>query len=177
MTYEELKNKFEELTQMYLNLKDEGDYMILEESGIELMAFNKYAGYERHFRINTTSIHPALNLYYKDNYKDNYKTMWDTIFSLIDTPADERFLEQKYYVKLDLPYFLRNEEQYLNKVTIHKEWGKKVHYELFSSEWFPIDGSTKYQTQFTMEEIEEIEEIIPKEDTDKFLIIPVEEVK
>ena len=169
MTYEELKNEFEEIIQMSLNLKEEGDYMILEESGIELMAFNKYAGYERHFRINTTSIHPLLNLY----YKDNYKTMWDIIFSLIDIPADERFLEQKYYVKLNVPILLQNEKQYLNKVT--KQGGiQAVHYELSSPEWFIIDGDVKYQTQFTMEEIEEI---IPKEDMDKFELIPVEEVK
>ena len=167
MTYEELKNEFEEIIQMSLNLKEEGDYMILEESGIELMAFNKYAGYERHFRINTTSIHPLLNLY----YKDNYKKIWDIIFSLIDTPADERFLEQKYYVKLDLPIFLRNEEQYLNKVT--KEGGiQAVRYELSSPDALLIAEDVEYQTQFTMEEIEEI---IPKEDMDKFELIPVEE--
>ena len=174
MTYEELKNKFEEITRMSLNLKEGGDYMILEESGIELMAFNKYAGYERHFRINTTSIHPLLNLY----YKDNYKKIWDIIFSLIDTPADERFLEQKYYVKLDLPDFLRNEEEYLNKVTTHMTWGKTLHYELSSPEWFyrygGVDVELEYQTQFTMEEIEEI---IPKEDMDKFKLIPVEDYK
>lgn len=170
MTYEELKNKFEELTQMSLNLKDEGDYMILEESGIELMAFNKYAGYERHFRINTTSIHPLLNLY--DD--DNYKTMWDIIFSLIDTPADERFLEQKYYVKLDLPDFLRNERQYLNKVTTHMTWGKTVHYELSSLEWFSRDGDVEYQTQFTMKEIEEM---FTEDDVNKFELMPVEEDK
>ena len=170
MTYEELKNKFEELTQMSLDLKDMGDYMILEESGIELMAFNKYAGYERHFRINTTSIHPLLNLY----DEDKEKPMWDIIFSLIDTPADERFLEQKYYVKLNVPIILRNENQYLNQVTTHKEGGKTVRYELSSPDWLSVGGNVKYQTQFTMEEIEEI---IPKEDMDKFKLIPVEEVK
>ena len=169
MTYEELKNKFEELTQVSLILKDTGNYMILEESGFELMAFNKHSGYERHFHINTISIHPLLNLY----DEDNYKKMWEIIFSLVDTPADERFLEQKYYVKFNVPIFLRNENQYLNKVT--KQGGiQAFHYELSSPEWFIIDGDVKYQTQFTMEEIEEI---IPKEDMDKFKIIPVEEVK
>lgn len=170
MTYEELKNKFEEITRMSLNLKEGGDYMILEESGIELMAFNKYAGYERHFRINTTSIHPLLNLY----YKDNYKKIWDIIFSLIDTPADERFLEQKYYVKLNVPILLRNENQYLNKVTTHMTGGKAVHYELSSSEWFSIAGDVGNQTQFTMKEIEEI---IPEDDLCKFELIPVEDYK
>lgn len=170
MTFEELKNKFEDLTQMSLNLKDEGDYMILEESGIELMAFNKLNGYERHFHINTTSIHPLLNLY----DKDNYKKMWDTIFSLIDTPADERFLEQKYYVKLKVPIILRNERQYLNKVTTHLNWGKTVHYELSSSEWFSRVGDVEYQTQFTMKEIEEM---FTEDDVNKFELMPVEEVK
>lgn len=173
MTYEELKNKFEELTQMSLNLKDEGDYMILEESGIELMAFNKYAEYERHFRINTTSIHPLLNLY----YKDNYKTMWDIIFSLIDTPADERFTEQKYYVKLDLPEKFSNKQQYLNKMVMNDGivrylWDEKK--KKPSTYISPLELGVIYQTQFT---VEEIEEIIPKEDMDKFKLIPVEEVK
>lgn len=170
MTYEEIKNKFEELTQVSLDLKDTGNYMILEESGIELMAFNKYAGYERHFRINTTSIHPLLNLY----DEDNYKKMWEIIFSLIDTPADERFLEQKYYVKLKVPIILRNERQYLNKVTTHLNWGKTVHYELSSLENLSRDGDVEYQTQFTMREIEEM---ILEDDVNKFELIPVEEVK
>lgn len=169
MTYEELKNKFEELTQVSLDLKEEGDYMILEESGTELLAFNKHSGYERHLHINNTSIHPLLNF-----DKDNYKTMWDIIFSLIDTPADERFLEQKYYVKLNVPIILRNENQYLNKVTTHKEWGKTVRYELSSTEWFSRDGDVEFQTQFTMREIEEI---FIEDDVNKFELIPVEEDK
>ena len=172
MTYEQLKNKFEELTQVSLDLKDTGNYMILEESGIELMAFNKHSGYERHFHINTISIHSLLNLY----DEDNYKKMWEIIFSLIDTPADERFLEQKYYVKLDLPIILRNERQYLNKVTTHKKWGKVVHYELSSLEWFSRAGDVDYQTQFTMKEIESIKKHI-EDDLCKFELIPVEEVK
>lgn len=170
MTYEELKNKFEELTQVSLYLKDEGNYMILEEGDCELLAFNKHSGYERHFHINTIYIHPLLNLY--DD--DNYKTMWDIIFSLIDTPADERFLEQKYYVKLSVPIFLRNESQYLNKVTKHMKGGKAVRYELSSSGWISRVGDVEYQTQFTMEEIEEM---FTEDDVNKFELIPVEEVK
>lgn len=170
MTYEELKNKFEELTQVSLDLKDTGNYMILEESGTELMAFNKHSGYERHFHINTISIHSLLNLYDEDNYKN----MWEIIFNLVDTPADERFLEQKYYVKLNVPILLRNENQYLNKVTTHMTGGKAVHYELSSSEWFSIAGDVGNQTQFTMKEIEEI---IPEDDLCKFELIPVEDYK
>ena len=173
MTYEELKNKFEELTQVSLDLKDTGNYMILEESGIELMAFNKHSGYERHFHINTISIHPLLNLY----DEDNYKKMWEIIFSLIDTPADERFLEQKYYVKLKVPIFLRNERQYLNKVTTHLNWGHKIdHYELSSLETYPIAENVEFQTQFTMKEIESIKKHI-EDDLCKFELIPVEEDK
>lgn len=170
MTYEELKNKFEELTQVSLNLKDTGNYMILEEGDCELLAFNKHAGYERHFHINTISIHPLLNLY----DEDNYKKMWEIIFSLIDTPADERFLEQKYYVKLKVPIILRNERQYLNKVTTHLNWGKTIHYELSSLETYPIAENVEYQTQFTMREIKER---ILEDDVNKFALIPVEEVK
>lgn len=170
MTYEELKNMFEELTQASLDLKDTGNYMILEESGIELMAFNKHSSYERHFHINTISIHQLLNLYDEDNYKN----IWEIIFNLVDTPADERFLEQKYYVKLNVPIFLRNENQYLNKVTKHMKGGKAVHYELSSSEWFSRVGDVEYQTQFTMKEIEEM---FTEDDVNKFELMPVEEVK
>ena len=84
----------------------------------------------------------------------------------------ERFLEQKYYLKLKLPIILRNERQYLNKVTAHKKQGKVVHYELSSLEWYKGEY-LEYQTQFTMKDIESIKELA-EDDINKFELIPVE---
>ena len=166
MTYEELKNKFEELTQVSIDLKDTGNYMVLEESGTLLLAFNKNSGYERHFHINTMPLHPLLNLY----DKDNYITMWEIIFNLIDTPADERFPEQKYYVKLDLPDIFDKSSYYLNK---HSTSGRVIGYWFGGMQEFSYKGET-YKTKFTMSEIKEL---IPEDDLCKFELIPVEEYK
>lgn len=93
---------------------------------------------------------------------------WNTISEFVATPVEERYPVKKYYVKLDTPEFLDKQNRYLNKVNyawIYPE----INYKFDTK-----SQSSDYQTQFTMEEIEEI---IPKEDMDKFKFIPVEEDK
>lgn len=106
----------------------------------------------------------ALDTIYTDN-DEFLKEHGDTIIEFAKTPVKERYSIKKYYVKLDTPEFLDKQKLYLNRALYGVNPGKK--YILDSK----FEGS-EYQTQFTLEEIEEI---IPKEDMDKFKLIPVEE--
>lgn len=107
----------------------------------------------------------ALDTIYMDN-DEFLKEHWDTIFEFAKTPIEYRYPVKKYYVKLDTPEFLDKQNLFLNKVNC--EWNDaKIKYTLDTN-----FQSSNYQTQFTLEEIEEI---IPKEDKDKFKLISVEE--
>lgn len=92
----------------------------------------------------------------------------DILFEFVVTPIGDRYPAKKYYAKLDLPHILDEEECYLNR---HTMFDGNIAQWIGSKNDFKFEGSD-YQTQFTMEEIEEI---IPKEDMDKFKLIPVEE--
>ena len=89
----------------------------------------------------------------------------DVVFELASTPIEDRYPVKKYYVKPDLPEFIYKQSLYLNKI-ICDEY---INYTLNNR--FQVGN---HQTQFTMEEIKEI---IPKEDMDKFKLVPVEEEK
>lgn len=93
---------------------------------------------------------------------------WNTISEFVATPVEDRFPVKKYYVKLEALRFIDEEKVYLNRYT---SAFRTTQYE-FDTKDAVYEGVGDYQTQFT---VEEIEEIIPKEDMDKFKFIPVEE--
>lgn len=90
----------------------------------------------------------------------------DVVFELASTPIEDRYPVKKYYVKPVLPDFINTRHIYLNRYTYtFNDLG--IDYTLNTR-----NQNSDYQTQFTMEEIEKI---LPKEDMDKFKLIPVEE--
>lgn len=153
MTYEEFKEIIERT----------GEYQVSDGRG-STTVFHQgkkvicYISKKRPFVIDT---------YYSEN-EDFLKEYWDTIIEFVATPIEHRFPVKKYHVILDLSHILDEEKCYLNRHTVVngniEQWiGTKNEF---------VFGEETYQTQFT---IEEIEEIIPKEDMDKFKLIPVEE--
>lgn len=114
-----------------------------------------------------------IDTVYSDN-EDFLKEHLDTIIEFAKTPIRDRYPVKKYYVKLKASDFINRDRIYLNRCTslfrtTKYEFDTKVQYEHDTDE-----GVMHYQTQFTMEEIEDI---IPKEDMEKFQFIPVEEEK
>lgn len=112
----------------------------------------------------------ALDTIYMDN-DEFLKEHWDTIFEFAKTPIEDRYPVKKYYVKLIAPRILSDDKIYLNKVVSNIEPTQKILYQLGHgySKW---KGGLNYISEFTMEEIEEI---IPEKDRNKFEYIPVEE--
>ena len=106
----------------------------------------------------------ALDTIYTDN-DEFLKEHWDTIIEFAKTPVKERYSIKKYYVKLKAPDFIHMQNRYLNKVN-YTEF-PEINYK-FDSQF----QDSNHQTQFTMEEIKEI---ILKEDMEKFQFISVEE--
>src|SRR5699024_576845 len=99
---------------------------------------------------------------------DFLKEYSHVISEFVATPVEDRYPVKKYYVKPILPDFINAQHIYLNRHTYI--WNdSEIVYTLNTR-----NQSSDYQTQFTMEEIKEI---IPKEDMDKFQFIPVEEEK
>lgn len=114
----------------------------------------------------------VLNTNYCTTYEDKnfLKENWDIIFDFASTPIKDRHPAKKYYVKLEALRFIDEEKVYLNR---YRSVFRATQYE-FDTKNKGDEGMINYQTQFTMEEIKEI---IPKEDMDKFKFIPVEEGK
>ena len=150
MTYEEFKEIIEK----------SGEYQV-DDAHVTRVAVYKeeyqvcYISKVRIFVIDTV---------YSGN-EDFLKEYLDTIIEFAKTPIEDRYPVKKYYVKPDLPEFIYKQSLYLNKI-ICDEY---INYTLNNR--FQVGN---HQTQFTMEEIKEI---IPKEDMDKFKFIPVEEEK
>lgn len=154
MTYEEFKEIIEE-SGKYEVIKNCGYVFVknLCETG-NMCCINA----ETEFAINTQT----------DNYNSDFiKEYGATIIEFAKTPIKDRYPVKKYYVKFDLLEFIYKQNCYLNKVTDDEY--PEINYTLNNR--VQVDN---HQTQFTMEEIEEI---IPKEDMDKFKFIPVEEDK
>lgn len=107
----------------------------------------------------------GINTIYAEN-EDFFQEHLDTIIEFAKTPIEDRYPVKKYYVKPVLPDFINARHIYLNRDTY--TWNDPgIDYTLDTR-----FQNSDYQTQFTMEEIEDI---IPKEDMDKFQFIPVKE--
>ena len=145
MTYEEFKEIIEETGEYRFS-----DKIVYREDA--MLCFISDVG---RYEIDTVS-------WEQSRFLEEYG---DVVFELASTPIEDRYPAKKYYVKPDLPEFIDKKKLYLNRALYGVNPGKK--YILDSK----FEGS-EYQTQFTLEEIEEI---IPKEDMDKFKLIPVEE--
>ena len=150
MTYEEFKELIEKT----------GEYQVSDGRGA-VRVFHQgkkvicYISKTRLFGINTI---------FSEN-EDFFKECLDTIIEFAKTPIGDRYPVKKYYVKLDLPEFIYMQKRYLNK----------VNYAAFPAINYKFDSQfqdSNHQTQFTMEEIKEI---ILKEDMEKFQFISVEE--
>ena len=150
MTYEEFKEIIEK----------SGEYQVSDERTTGIIVFKEecsicYISKTRIFGIDTI---------YSGN-EDFLEEYGDTMLEFAQTPTKYRYPVKKYYVKLDLSEVIYMQNRYLNKVN-YAEY-PEINYKLDSRY-----QNSEHQTQFTMEEIKEI---IPKEDTDKFKFIPVEE--
>ena len=155
MTYEEFKEIIEK----------NGEYRV-DDTHVTRVAVYKeeyqvcYISKVRIFVIDTV---------YSGN-EDFLKEHLDTIIEFAKTPIRDRYPVKKYYVKLEALRFIDEEKVYLNR---YRSVFRATQYE-FDTKNKGDESMIDYQTQFTMEEIEEI---IPKEDMDKFKFIPVEEEK
>lgn len=156
MTYE----KFKEI------IERTGEYRVVDTFGTVIAVHTEkytlcHVSKTRPFGIDTIF---GTDTTYSEN-EDFFKEYLDTIIEFAKTPIEDRYPVKKYYVKPDLPEFIYKQSLYLNKI-ICDEY---INYTLNNR--FQVGN---HQTQFTMEEIKEI---IPEEDMDKFKFIPVEEEK
>ena len=155
MTYEEFKEKVEAL----------GIYT-LEDTGEGCSDIYLDANYEEEDYLMGSVYHEQR---YTMDIMADCKVDIELIRLMLEyvtTPVEDRYPVKKYYVKPVLPDFINVRHIYLNRYTY--TWNdSEIDYTLNTR-----NQNSDYQTQFTMEEIEEI---IPKEDMDKFKFIPVEE--
>ena len=156
MTYEEFKKLINDNGKYYAD-KDKGGITIRTAKEYEIAW------------ISNKRTH-VLNTNYWTTYEDEnfLKENWDIIFDFASTPIKDRRPAKKYYVKLEALRFIDEEKIYLNR---YRSVFRATQYE-FDTKNKGDESMIDYQTQFTMEEIKEI---IPKEDMDKFQFIPVEE--
>ena len=156
MTFKEFKEIIEK----------SGEYQVSDERVTGIIVFKEgrsicYISKTRIFGIDTI---------YSGN-EDFLEKYGDTMLEFAQTPTKYRYPVKKYYVKLKAPEFINRDRIYLNRCT---SVSRTTQYEFDTKDALYDEGVIEYQTQFTMEEIEEI---IPKEDMDKFQFIPVEEEK
>lgn len=155
MTYEEFKKLINDNGKYYAD-KDKGGITIRTAKEYDIAWIS-----DRRTHV--------LNTNYCTTYEDKnfLKENWDIIFDFASTPIKDRHPAKKYYVKLEAPDFIGKGKTYLNRYT---RMFFPPQY-TFDTKNTVNDGVVDYQTKFTMEEIEEI---IPKEDMDKFKLIPAE---
>lgn len=154
MTYEEFKKLINDAGKYYADK---------EPGGITIRTAKEY----EIAWISSTQTH-TLSTNFWTTYEDEsfLKENWDIICDFASTPIKDRHSAKKYYVKPVLPDFINARRIYLNRET--DTWNDPgIDYTLNTR-----NQNSDYQTQFTMEEIKEI---IPKEDMEKFQFIPVEE--
>ena len=158
MTFKEFKELIER-NQGYQVVKEGTCHKIINKEGYTIVLIGNFDNY-------------MIDTLYGNNETDIYflADNWHTISTYISTPIQDRFPVKKYYVKLEAPDFIGKGKTYLNRYT---RMFFPPQY-TFDTKNTVNDGVVDYQTKFTMEEIEEI---IPKEDMDKFKFIPVEEEK
>ena len=155
MTYEEFKEIIED--------SGEYDVEVVEEHFVQTMIYVSDSDGNTMCRLWAGSM-LGIDTIYMDN--DEFLKEYSNV--IIEFAKTQRYPIKKYYVKLDLPEFIRGQNHFLNK-TMYAWNLPAVNYTIDTP-----SQNKEHQTQFTMEEIEEI---IPKEDMDKFKLIPVEEEK
>ena len=159
MTYKEFKELIEREHGYVVEQQDGFCTIRKDKTDATIVLINLY---ERH----------SVNTYFFTDDEDmrfmSYN--WNTISEFVATPIEHRFPVKKYYVKLNIPDIISSDETYLNRYT--NTLGSTYH--ILHTKGAKEYSFMNYQTQFTMEEIKEI---IPKEDMDKFKLIPVEEEK
>lgn len=157
MTYEEFKEKVEAL----------GIYK-LEDTGAGCSDIYLDANYEEEdYLMGSVSHEQRYTMDIMADCKVDIELI-RLMLEYVTTPVEDRYPVKKYYVKLEALRFIDEEKVYLNR---YRSVFRTTQYE-FDTKNKGDESMIDYQTQFTMEEIEEI---IPKEDMEKFQFIPVEE--